>query len=110
MEDSVLQLALFRITQEALNNISKHSQAGKVNIDLKHDNKLVALTIKDNGIGFNAQEVRKSVENGFGIVSMKERAELLNGNLKIQSALGEGTTLLIKIPTQEQGEEADGKN
>ncbi|RQD69934.1 MAG: sensor histidine kinase [Tindallia sp. MSAO_Bac2] len=110
MEDSVLQLALFRIAQEALNNITKHAQAEKVDIILDQEHKFVTMAIKDNGIGFDTQNIRRSVDNGFGIVNMKERAELLNGNLKVQSEPGKGTTLLIKIPTDKQEEETDGKN
>ena len=109
-DDTVLQLALFRIAQEALNNIYKHAQAKKVEMSLNQNNKFISLVIKDDGIGFNPQDVRMNSENGFGIINMKERAELLNGNLKIKSESGKGTVLLIEIPTKGQEEAEHGEN
>ncbi len=104
-DDTVLQLALFRIAQEALNNIYRHAQAKKVEMALNQDNRCVSLMIKDDGVGFNPQDIRMNKESGFGIINMKERAELLNGNLRIKSDSGEGTFLLIRIPTDGQEEE-----
>lgn len=110
-DDSVLQLALFRITQEAMNNIYKHSKADHVEILLNQESTYISMVIKDNGIGFKAKNIRGSSEGGFGIINMKERAELLNGNVKIQSEQGAGTVLLVKIPTTEDKEDTiDGQN
>lgn len=103
-EDTVLQLALFRITQEALNNISKHAKATKVEIELSKDSKFISLSIKDDGVGFNPQEIRIDQESGFGIMNMKERSELLKGNLRIKSKPGEGALLQILIPIEGQEE------
>lgn len=85
-----LKTIVFRILQESMNNISKHSQANRVALRLiKTDNDLI-LRIRDNGCGFDA--VSASV-SGFGITGMKERAELSGGRFSLHSVPGEGTTV-----------------
>lgn len=98
LEDNIHKLTLFRVAQEALHNAKKHSNASECQIRLSHDRRQVKLTVTDNGDGFDVKNVRANKENGFGIMSMKERIELLNGNLKLESAPGEGTTLTVQIP------------
>ena len=90
-----LKIVIFRILQEAFNNIAKHSQAKQVYFSLKQMGDKIELTIKDDGNGFNAERVsgRDVSEQGFGLVSMKERAELSKGCFSIESQEGKGTSI-----------------
>ena len=93
-------VALYRIAQEALTNVYKHANATHVDIDLELNNSFALLRIHDNGIGLNPNEVKPS-ENSpgqFGLHGIKERLELLDGDLKVESVPGKGTTLIVKIP------------
>jgi signal transduction histidine kinase len=88
--------ALFRIAQEALNNIAKHAQAQKVTISLSEQEKCVRLTIEDDGIGFSVNG--KNAGNGWGQIIMAERAEAVNGHFRINSSLAQGTQVITEIP------------
>jgi len=91
------KLNIFRIVQEQLNNIIKHAEASVVKINLERRGAVLKLIITDNGIGFDATQKR----NGIGISNIIRRVELYNGVLDIQSAPGNGCTLLIKFPMQD---------
>jgi PAS domain S-box-containing protein len=96
----MLKIAIFRVLQEALNNVAKHSEAELVNLSLVRRNGAIELTIDDNGIGFdlNAVLLRGDERKGLGIVSMKERTELSGGFYGIESVLGEGTVIRCSWP------------
>lgn len=98
LEDTIHKLALFRVAQEALNNVKKHAKATACTVILKRDGDQVVLMVRDNGRGFDLNRVRGSQESGFGIMNMKERVELLSGNLKIDSMPGRGTILTVTLP------------
>ncbi len=97
-----IEISLFRISQEALSNILKHAQAKNVRVAVDIEKNFVMLNIKDNGKGFNIAERQnmseKSKYESLGLVSMKERAELLGGEYSIKSTSGEGTSIIVKIP------------
>lgn len=97
---SIINLSLFRIVQEALNNVSKYSNATQVNIIVTYNKDNIELIIEDNGIGFDINEVSKnnSKSKGLGLSIMKERVVLLGGKIDIKSQLHEGTTFVIKVP------------
>jgi signal transduction histidine kinase len=86
--------ALYRIVQESLTNVVKHAHASHVSILLTRKNGSVVAVIEDDGNGFDLAEVR----DGFGIEGMRERVALLDGRLRIESARGAGTTLVVEIP------------
>ncbi len=90
-----LKTIIFRILQEAMNNIAKHSRANIVHLTLKKTDSTIDLIIEDNGCGFSTDNLRavKDSGEGFGITSMKERAELSGGIFKITSIPGKGSTL-----------------
>ncbi len=90
----VTEQTLFRILQEALANVSRHSKANNIEIGLDYTNGHIALAITDDGQGFEAQ--KKKV--GIGLSSMRERAESLGGTLTVKSSPGKGTTVLCTIP------------
>ena len=87
--------ALFRITQEALHNIVKHARARRVEVALKTLQKRLQLSIRDDGIGFDAATVSS---DRLGLRSMRERAASLGGNLSVSSAPGQGTELRVEVP------------
>ncbi|MFZ4705176.1 MAG: ATP-binding protein [Bacteroidales bacterium] len=87
---------LFRIFQEVLTNISRHSRASKVMVFLKKENHQCTLRIKDNGIGIKDEDIAR--KNSFGLLGMRERTSLMNGKLKIVGKAGEGTTITIEVP------------
>ncbi|MET0657310.1 MAG: PAS domain-containing protein, partial [Steroidobacteraceae bacterium] len=88
---------LYRIVQEALNNIMKHAQASKVSITLERDLRSVRLQVLDNGRGFNASDGAARAR-GVGIASMTERAHILGGTLQITSKPGAGCVLQLEVP------------
>ena len=96
--NSKTEVALFRITQEALNNISKHALASKVRISLVGDGATARLTITDDGKGFLLQDTRTNpTGSGWGLTIMRERAELIGGRFQLDSATGEGTSITVEI-------------
>ena len=94
VQDS-LKILVYRILQEAMNNVAKHSHADKVNISLKQIDKRIALIVEDNGVGFNLNEIqeKESCERNFGLDNIKERTELFGGTLTIISAPKKGTVI-----------------
>ncbi|OGO07592.1 MAG: hypothetical protein A2Y92_05555 [Chloroflexi bacterium RBG_13_57_8] len=96
------QIVLFRIAQEALNNIRKHARATKVTIRIGSEDDRVVMTVADNGQGFKVPErVEDVVSAGrLGLMGMHERARLLNGTLRIRSTPGQGTELAVSLPWQ----------
>lgn len=96
--ESQKELLLFRIVQEALNNIVKHANASIILIELFFDESRLLLQISDNGKGFLNNLNAKS---GTGIANMKRRSNLLDGNFCIESHMGKGTEIKINIPLYE---------
>ncbi len=103
--DNAVEIALFRVVQEALSNIAKHSQATKVNILVKESGRFVQIQIYDNGVGFDPATVLQSedLEKGIGLVSMHERIKLLGGIIEVRSASGQGTSIDVKVPIKRLG-------
>jgi len=94
---SMVEIATFRIIQEALNNAYKHGKAKKVRVSLGVEDTVLVLSVKDWGCGFSANELKKDSEK-LGLIGMQERATLLKGTCKVISAPGEGTEVLVRIP------------
>ncbi len=89
-----VEQTLFRIMQEALANVSRHSEASNVAIGLDYVNGHISLTVADDGRGFDIN----GEQTGIGLVSMRERAEVLGGTFAVESSLNKGTTVLCTIP------------
>jgi signal transduction histidine kinase len=87
-----------RVVQEALQNVEKHAQATNVLVELCVDQATIQITIRDDGVGFDVQNQAAGMGNGFGLVSLRERARLAGGKLTMTSALGAGTTVVLSIP------------
>jgi signal transduction histidine kinase len=97
---STLKIAIFRIVQEALNNITKHAQAKDVYIKLEYRTMHVVVSIRDDGIGFDLDKVRMSRNRrpSLGLAGMQERAALVKGEVSIQSSPGQGTLVEARLP------------
>lgn len=100
--------SVLRIVQEALQNVRKHAAASRVTVGLEDD----TLVIADNGRGFDLLRLASGRTNNFGLQFMRERAELMGGQLQIESRQGEGTRILLRLPGQHRRyttkEETDG--
>ncbi|HHT97585.1 MAG TPA: sensor histidine kinase [Clostridiales bacterium] len=105
---SIIKLTVFRIIQEACNNVIKHANAKKIRIDIIYDEDELIIALEDDGNGFNIDESNKNKsysESGRGLAIMKERAYLLSGCFKIVSSLKKGTKIEVRLPLEfERGE------
>lgn len=95
---NIILLSIYRIIQEAIMNALLHSGGNKIDIDLVVTDHICNIAVTDNGKGFLVDEKSKQKEKHFGISIMQERASLLNGNIDIQSQIGSGTKVKIRIP------------
>lgn len=97
-----LEIALFRIAQEALMNAGKYARAREVHVILSVTHDTVELVVQDDGEGFNLEQIRNpSRQGGLGIYSMRERTALLGGSLTVDSAPGKGTRVTLRAPIAE---------
>jgi signal transduction histidine kinase len=95
-----LKIVIYRIFQEAMNNVAKHSKADLVRLCLRKADNRMELILQDNRQGFNLEQAlfQKSSEKGLGLLSMKERTELSGGSFAIESTEGKGTTIRVSWP------------
>lgn len=98
---STTETALLRISQEAMHNIKKHAQAKNVNITFSFMEDIFVMDIADDGLGFESSQIK----NGFGMKTMRDRAEELNGTLTIESEQGTGTAIAVSIPVAEENDD-----
>jgi signal transduction histidine kinase len=96
-----MEIALYRIVQEALTNASKHSKASRVWIRIGRKNRTFRCSIEDNGVGFDVRAKQSDGKRrGLGLIGMQERLNGIGGTLSIDSARGRGTRLLIQLPME----------
>lgn len=94
------ELAIYRIAQEALSNIMRHASASSVGVSLKREGDRVVLAVKDDGVGFDpAAPPQQGKREPLGLFTMRERAELVGGQLEVTSRPGEGTTVRARFPS-----------
>lgn len=101
VNDDNLTLTIFRVVQEALNNIRKHSGAKNASVTIEFTPMNIVLTISDKGKGFDTETIKVDKDDnmgGFGLFSIKERIELLDGTMEIKSCSGKGTTIRVVLP------------
>lgn len=106
---SGIEVAVFRLIQEVINNVIKHAQATKFKVDVELTKGNIKFRIQDDGVGFIEEEVLKKREH-FGLIGMKERVQLLEGNYDIKSEKDKGTTISFMIPINESGETSNESN
>ncbi|MDX1701817.1 MAG: sensor histidine kinase, partial [Melioribacteraceae bacterium] len=101
LKDKKLEQNIYRICQEALNNIIKHSECDEFHIDIKNYNNTLKLVISDDGKGFNVGDKMRNGKTSLGLLNMKERAEAVGGNLSIDSIENMGTTIYLSVNSRE---------
>ena len=94
--------AIYRLVQETLNNVAKHAGTDRAVVSVRESGGSVAIEVRDWGIGFGLDETT----GGFGLIGMRERAELVEGKLAVASARGDGTTVSIVVPAKHVGDDA----
>jgi len=96
-----LSTGIFRVFQETLTNVARHAHASEImTIFEKHDDSII-LQVHDNGLGFNETEIKS--KKTLGLIGMKERAKMFGGNLSVQSAVGKGTKITLRVPMRLSG-------
>ncbi len=93
-----VEAALYRVAQEALNNVVRHAHASQASVIVSRGEERVMLLVEDDGCGFDLVEVRRNTEASLGLTGMEERVQLAGGTLTIESAPGQGTTLRAELP------------
>jgi signal transduction histidine kinase len=98
--DSLIEINIYRLTQEAINNAIKYAESSHIIVQLSHSNKILSINVDDNGKGFDIATVEKkrNSESGMGLLFMKERIQYINGRAFINSIPGEGTRITFNIP------------
>jgi signal transduction histidine kinase len=99
------KLVLYRVVQEALSNVVRHSGAGMVSVSVQAEGSDVVVVVEDDGDGFDSRRVGDGA--GLGLLGMKERAASTGGSVRVDSTPGGGTQVRLSIP-QQLGEETDG--
>jgi signal transduction histidine kinase len=102
---SETETTLYRIAQEALTNVARHSRAANVEVILERRPDHVLLIVEDDGVGFDVGGAAPT--QGFGLLGMQERASLVGATLQIESAIGRGTTILVRMAAPDARETAD---
>jgi signal transduction histidine kinase len=105
-----VKTTLFRITQEALTNVIKHSAANQVKVNLDYQNDGVRLEVTDDGVGFDRSTMQSIARPSWGLIGMQERASLLGGTFDINSYPGSGTRVSVYIPYDSPSEEIENEN
>jgi len=99
-----VDLAMFRIAQEALNNVAKHSSAQRVEIAIRRANGLATLSVRDDGVGFDPKRIERSNrEAGWGLLIMRERAEAVGAQFSLKAGLHAGVQVLVEYHVQSGG-------
>ena len=92
-----VEIALFRIAQEALHNVTKHAKATHVDIELIEEKGDIMMAITDNGIGFDMKNQDSSTRAHWGLTLMQERARAANGKFLLRSVPGQGTQIVVRV-------------
>jgi two-component system, NarL family, sensor histidine kinase DegS len=110
--DRELENCIFRVTQEALNNIMRHSKASKFAVDLSTQDEVITLVVSDDGIGFKPKQLmnEKYFSDGIGIMNMQERVERVNGSFHIDSDFNTGTTIITQFTIRQQLDETKSED
>ncbi|MNQ08425.1 Signal transduction histidine-protein kinase/phosphatase DegS [compost metagenome] len=98
--DSLIEINIYRLTQEAINNAIKYAESSHIIVQLSHSETLLSIIVDDNGKGFDVNSVdkKRNSESGMGLLFMKERIQYINGRVFMNSIPGEGTRITFNIP------------
>lgn len=106
--NKIVSSTLMRIIQEATNNVIKHSKADTLNISIRIDESNIILTIEDDGVGFDSNKFMNNsskITSNFGLSVMRERVNLLSGDMSIESEKNDGTKIIITVPISSNAED-----
>jgi len=95
-----IEIALFRVAQEALNNVAKHANASRIDIELFKDDGDIMMAITDNGVGFDANEQSSRNPQHWGVPLMQERIRAVNGEFLLRSVPGQGTQIVVQVKNE----------
>jgi signal transduction histidine kinase len=101
-----LETTLYRITQEALTNVTRHANAKRVSVLLERRPGHVSLIVEDDGGGFDAVSQASAAKGRLGLLGMRERVTLAGGTLEIESTPGAGTTVFVRVPLKQEPAES----
>jgi signal transduction histidine kinase len=105
------EISIYRIVQEAVNNIVKHSQASEAQVVIERQQEAVELRIRDNGRGFACVAAQAYPgRGGFGLIGMAERVRMMGGSFAVDSSAGEGTTIVIRLSVPQNGYQNDNSH
>ena len=102
---SEMSLCFYRVAQEALNNVLRHSEAEQVFVTLSVSNGIAQLSIKDTGIGFDTS----TFSQGIGLLSMRERLRMMGGEFELESTPGKGTQVTARLQVPVEGAASQGR-
>ncbi|NOU95075.1 histidine kinase [Paenibacillus sp. LMG 31456] len=104
---SGMEVAIYRLVQEAFSNVLKHAHASNITLEVTFQQQMVKIVVTDNGIGFVVEMIDKKIEKGshYGLMGMRERVELLEGRMEIQSTKDVGTKVSLLIPIKLESKE-----
>ena len=105
-----VELVLYRVAQEALTNIAKHSAARTADVALRRQHNIITVTVQDDGRGFDISSATETDRSGLGLFGMRERLALVGGTLEINSIPGNGTTIVARVPLYEQPHQHEEDN
>lgn len=103
--DHESEIAVYRIVQEALHNIAKHSSAKNLRLEITPSSSSIRIVVEDDGIGFSSRRSQSS--QGFGLLGMRERVAALGGNVRIRSLMDKGTRISVTLPMDSENSEDD---
>jgi len=106
----VAEVNLYRVLQEALNNIQQHAEASKVRVRFVGSFPSVILRVEDNGRGFDTDQAQDAADGHMGLRNMEERMRLLGGTMRVRSAPGAGTQLVFEVPQPKENSDVSKTN
>ncbi|WP_420826806.1 sensor histidine kinase [Chengkuizengella sediminis] len=103
---SAMEVAIYRFVQEFCSNTYKHADASQIKLDISFENEMISICLEDDGLGFDVEQMELKILGGshYGIIGMRERVELLEGDFEIRSASNKGTQITMKVPVNESEE------
>ncbi|MCK5857358.1 MAG: sensor histidine kinase [Bacteroidales bacterium] len=105
--DSEVEIHLFRVIQELITNVMRHSQADEVVVQFSGNDKLLSVTVEDHGVGFDVKNIKS---DGIGMTNIKKRIDDINGSMTIDSIIDQGTTIVIDVPYKVQPKAEDSND
>jgi signal transduction histidine kinase len=107
--DAEKEREMLRIAQEAIHNVKKHAGASELSVHLRYESATVELEVRDNGVGGAQDRKTATLQGGFGMTGMRERASSIGGTLEVTSVEGQGTTVRLRVPAPGEMREQSGE-